>query len=417
MPPRQHSVANMSTGGARRKLRTSPSSVILEDAPSQSRTRKRLCSSPSLAVVDGPAPVQPPAKKARLDNPPSCPTTTPKSSRKKATTPKSAKARNVIPQSPNITTNLASGSSNMPGSSSTALPTPSPTQVTAVAQPSPSKRKGKGKATSTEAPVEEKRAARHKPRCPQNIMERVERVRQQRIFMIDRSRSEDELRETFSVLGSTGNVYSVVIDKLPRCNCPDSLKGNHCKHILFVFLKVLQVPESSPHWYQKALLSSELEQIFTQAPLAPNSIAHERVRDAHAQATAQYTGSSSQSVKKRYPTRDDDCPICYEKMYGVGESALKFCEACGNALHVECWNQWQNSSHRSGKSVTCVWCRAESNTEDATGRRKKKGNGNGTPYSEGYLNLASVAGCSPIIREEGEDGSTETRSMIVTIIE
>ena len=54
--------------------------------------------------------------------------------------------------------------------------------------------------------------------------------------MIERNRLGDELRETFSVLGSTGNVsidkttiiraslthtqvYTVVIDQMPRCNC------------------------------------------------------------------------------------------------------------------------------------------------------------------------------------------------------
>lgn len=78
-----------------------------------------------------------------------------------------------------------------------------------------------------------------------------------RFFLIDRERNGDELREVFKVLGSTGNVcifngfipvdpadnmfifkvYEVVIDKVPGCSCPDALKGNHCKHLLFVFLK------------------------------------------------------------------------------------------------------------------------------------------------------------------------------------
>ncbi|PFH45786.1 hypothetical protein AMATHDRAFT_157849 [Amanita thiersii Skay4041] len=255
--------------------------------------------------------------------------------------------------------------------------------------PSASPSKGKKKAKDTDAAPEEKRLAQFKPRCPQNIMDRVERVRQQRLFMIDRLRTENELSETFSVLGSTGNVYTVVIDKVPRCNCPDALKGNHCKHILFIFLKVLQVPESSPHWYQKALLSTEVEEIFAQAPLAPNSVAHSHVREAHARAISQYTGPSSQSVKKRFPTKDDDCPICYENMHGIPENGLKFCDACGNALHDECWKQWQASSQRSGKAVTCVWCRAESSTN----KRKKVA---GVSSSDGYLNLAAVAGLSPV---------------------
>ncbi|KIL64334.1 hypothetical protein M378DRAFT_186759 [Amanita muscaria Koide BX008] len=289
---------------------------------------------------------------------------------------------------------MASGSSAIAGLPS--LATPPVTQVPALPQPTPTSSKGKRKRKSQDEGEgrEEKRIARFKPKCPQNILDRVERVWQQRLFMIDRDRSGDELRETFSVLGSTGNVYTVVIDQMPRCNCPDALKGNHCKHILFIFLKVLRVPNESPHWYQKALLSSELEEIFSQAPLAPNCVAHAHVLDAHVRATAQFSGPSSQSTKKRWPTKDDDCPICYETMFGVAENGLKFCDACGNAIHEECWKQWQASNLRSGKSVTCVWCRAEMNTGGVVKGRKSKGTR--TNSDEGYLNLATVAGLSPV---------------------
>lgn len=77
--------------------------------------------------------------------------------------------------------------------------------------------------------------------------------------MIERERSPNELHETFKVLGSTGNVYSVRIDTLPSCDCtlfisglvslcplprcsgPDALKGNHCKHIVRGFSLPVQV--------------------------------------------------------------------------------------------------------------------------------------------------------------------------------
>ena len=69
----------------------------------------------------------------------------------------------------------------------------------------------------------EKRGAVYKAKCPQNILDRVERVMTQRcvvigitycnsmiyiyrIFMIDRNRIPGQLCEEFSVLGSTGNV-------------------------------------------------------------------------------------------------------------------------------------------------------------------------------------------------------------------
>ncbi|KAF9218198.1 hypothetical protein BS17DRAFT_883543, partial [Gyrodon lividus] len=179
--------------------------------------------------------------------------------------------------------------------------------------------------TGTEKP--EKRGAMTKKKCPKNILGRVERVLSQRqvFFMIDRRQNDGELGEEFSVLGSTGNVgpvafliyYShidlnrytrspstkhlrVLVCTIDACKSrlssllnalsytgPDATKGNHCKHILFIFLKVLQVPQDSHVWYQKALLTSELAAIFADAPPAPNSLAYQRVRDAYVQSTGQ----------------------------------------------------------------------------------------------------------------------------------
>ena len=88
----------------------------------------------------------------------------------------------------------------------------------------PAKRGRKKKAVAdSDEPEPEKRRARFKPSCPQNIMDRVERVRSQRcvefvselitalinssrICLIDRTRNEGEMREQFSILGSTANV-------------------------------------------------------------------------------------------------------------------------------------------------------------------------------------------------------------------
>ncbi|KAH9946354.1 uncharacterized protein BXZ73DRAFT_95853 [Epithele typhae] len=173
----------------------------------------------------------------------------------------------------------------------------------------PPKAKRARSTKDSSAPAPEKRGAIFKKACPKNIIERVERVMSQRFFMIDRQRNPNELKESFGVLGSTGNVYTVVIDKKPSCDCPDATKGNHCKHILFIFLKVLQVTQASGHWYQKALLTSELEEIFANAPAAPGATAHARVREAYANATGKQVGSTSQDAgKRRMPAKDDIGP-------------------------------------------------------------------------------------------------------------
>ncbi|GJE85079.1 hypothetical protein PsYK624_011560 [Phanerochaete sordida] len=270
-----------------------------------------------------------------------------------------------------------------PGSSSNPILLDSPPAKAPAKAPA---RKRQKKAKDPDAPEPEKRLAKMKPRCPQNIMDRLERVQTQRFFMVDRKRNGDELREEFQVLGSTGNVYTVAIDKLPSCNCPDALKGNHCKHILFIYAKVLQVPFTSHVWYQKALLTSELQEIFANAPLAPNDMANPRVRDAYAQATGKAVASSSSSNSNRkLPKEDDDCPVCYEEMYGTAESKLSFCETCGNCLHKQCLTQWL--LHKP----TCPMCR--SNWAGPEGGRS--GRGKASVDADGYLNLASVAGLSP----------------------
>ncbi|KAF8967348.1 hypothetical protein BDZ97DRAFT_1656498 [Flammula alnicola] len=277
-----------------------------------------------------------------------------------------------------------------PAASSSYQAGPSQQSVSAPAKRGRKKAAAGSEPSGSQAENPEKRGAMFKPRCPQNILDRVERVMTQRIFMIDRSRVDGELKEEFSVLGSTGNVYTVTIDRKPRCNCPDACKGNHCKHILFIFLKVLQVTRQSGHWYQKALLTSELQEIFAEAPLAPNSMAHAHVREAYARATGKATTSTVQATSnknKRIPGPDDDCPVCYDGMHGVAEASLVFCEDCGNALHKECFGQSASTS----KDLTCVWCRARWVLAPPAGAAAGPSRAAG-----GYLNLAGVSGISPV---------------------
>ncbi|TFY60316.1 hypothetical protein EVJ58_g5233 [Rhodofomes roseus] len=219
-----------------------------------------------------------------------------------------------------------------------------------------------------------------------------------RFYMVDRQRNGDELKEEFSVLGSTGNVYTVIVDKTPSCNCPDATKGNHCKHILFIFLKVLQVTQASGYWYQKALLTSELQDVFSHAPLAPNALAHAHVREAYARATGKASSSSAaakQSDKKRVPGPDDDCPICYENMHRAKENTLVWCEECGNGLHKECFTQWATTARSKAQLVTCVFCRARWVGAGAGAGAGGSAAG-GSSYAEGYVNLADVAGVNRV---------------------
>lgn len=173
------------------------------------------------------------------------------------------------------------------------------------------------------------------------------------------------------------------------------------KHIILAHVCALTVSS-------RALLTSELEEIFREAPLAPNALANERVRNAYALATGKSSTSQGSACtrERRIPTEDEDCPICYENMFEEASDKLIWCDECRKALHKECFEQCMSlksynihsfsPSVTGAKSkrgnVTCVFCRAPwaapgpSTNPGASIQRSR----------EGYINLSAVAGLSPI---------------------
>lgn len=85
---------------------------------------------------------------------------------------------------------------------------------------------------------EEKRLRRHRAKPPGTYLERLNRVRTQRMFLIDRNRTSSEdgshEQEVFDIAGTTGNIYQVTVSKIPDCTCPDAKNGNQCKHVVYV---------------------------------------------------------------------------------------------------------------------------------------------------------------------------------------
>ena len=234
-------------------------------------------------------------------------------------------------------------------------------------------------------PSPEKRRRRFVPAPSADVRARISRAKTQRMYLIAQDEdggSETELARRFRVLGSTGNVYCVEISGEPACDCPDGAKGNLCKHILFVLLRVLRVPEGSPLVFQRALLQSELQEIFENAPLAQQAaMASASVRRAFAAANGGSAADEAQP-EERTLTADDDCPICFEALLGADE-LVRCVGQCRNALHKDCFEKWERAKRRDGEPVTCPFCRSAwpSTTSPAV--------------NEGYLNLAAEAGLDP----------------------
>jgi hypothetical protein len=197
----------------------------------------------------------------------------------------------------------------------------------------------------------------------------------QRMFVMDRKRQDTANGhpiETITLAGTTGNVYTIIIDKVPTCDCPHARKGNQqCKHIIYVLSRVLKVrPELE---YQLAFCSFELREIFEGAPPLPN----EQVAD-------------SDDCHRR-PT-DGECPICCDDLVSEqSKDELVWCRSgCGNNLHKTCFAQW--AATKCGQMVTCPFCRKPWESDaDVHGILKA-----GTVNAEGYKNVAGRFGLSGV---------------------
>eukprot|EP00742_Colponemidia_sp_Colp-10_P013003 GILJ01014656.1.p1 GENE.GILJ01014656.1~~GILJ01014656.1.p1 ORF type:complete len:320 (+),score=26.53 GILJ01014656.1:626-1585(+) len=220
----------------------------------------------------------------------------------------------------------------------------------------PANAKSKKRKLSPDKETTEKRLKRFVSAPTSKVFDRIVRAFQHRLYLIEKKpHSDDALERDYVVLGNTGFVYTIHIGTLPSCTCPDFAKGNLCKHILFVLLRVLKVPRNSPLVYQRAFLSSELKEIYSygsKGRLDRTVVADEAVRKRYSEMTGSVT-EDVEGVKQR-PLEGEECPICFEP-FTTGE-AVVWCRAqCGSNLHRDCFNRWRQ---QKGANVTCPFCRA-----------------------------------------------------------
>lgn len=223
-----------------------------------------------------------------------------------------------------------------------------------------------------------------------NINQRIYRAMSQRLYLVRQeeiTQNSDQIGRKYAVLGSTGNIYEVLIQKLPSCTCPDHAKGNLCKHIIFVLLKVLKVREDSNLIYQKALLKSELAEIFANSPANCGVQARKEVVLAFDKMTKKISEGSNDSTvdneeQKSSKKLEGECPICFEDLTVDGSEGVDSCSICKNYLHKDCLNRWLVSSR------TCCYCRS-------SWRSNSESNSSGSgELTEGYVNLGSLQGQS-----------------------
>jgi hypothetical protein len=269
------------------------------------------------------------------------------------------------------------------------------------------------------APPVEKRLKRYRSSCPQGTQQRIARARTQQLFLVQKG-DVTNLSCSFVVLGSTGNVYTVKIERVPDCTCPDHAKGNLCKHILFVLLKVMALDANSPLVYQAAWLSSELKHMFQQLGRRYQQLSHGTSANAtavlaNAAVRAQFAKSEQQQggedadvgakddttslgVARRPQDQDEDCPICFDALLGGGgggggavASQTTYCRArCGANFHRVCIRHWLEQPQQRS-SPTCPMCRELWNDGTSNTKTNTKANHN----QEGFTNLGGLQGQSP----------------------
>jgi len=88
--------------------------------------------------------------------------------------------------------------------------------------------------------------------------------------------------------------------------------------------------------YQLALLSTELTEIFNNAPVTPQS-------SDTGSATSSDTGGSRKPI-------EGDCPVCVME-FEAGEDVTWCKAACGNNIHQHCFEQWAKSKPGAVKCV------------------------------------------------------------------
>ncbi|KAL4963257.1 RING finger protein [Aspergillus stella-maris] len=235
----------------------------------------------------------------------------------------------------------------------------------------------KGRKVSTEE-SEERRSRRFRKAPPKSFQERVDRAVTQRMFVVGQKvGGTDEMPELkFDIVGSTGNIYKTTIGKEPTCSCPDAAKGNQCKHICYVLVKVLKAPTHLQ--YQLAFLSSEIREIYENSPLRD-------VKDK---------SEDHDTAGKRKPV-DGDCPICFMEFEPETEDIVWCRAACGNNIHKTCFQKWAASQNHQG--VRCVYCRSPWQNQDADGKLDiplEQLVSGGRVGRDGYINVASQVGLS-----------------------
>ena len=188
---------------------------------------------------------------------------------------------------------------------------------------------------------------------------RIERCFTDNLYLVESipQNSNEEKKRIYLIMGSTGNVYSVVITNKPTCTCPDfKQRKKRCKHIYFVLIRIMKVENP----IIKKFTNENLDEMFNNIPLITNNlIVDKSKRDKFHEITNNIKSNNSKEINSKTDNKvkqrlndNDICPICLDNINNGKE--LDYCKySCGLTLHKKCFQMWE----KRNKGI-CVFCRA-----------------------------------------------------------
>lgn len=185
--------------------------------------------------------------------------------------------------------------------------------------------------------------------------QRIERCYTDNIYLIESvpPDSEDDTERTYVIMGHSGHVYNVTISHRPKCTCPDFyLRGNRCKHIYFVLIRIMNIDNVTDKYYS----DDDLTDMFRNIPPIAQNLMY-KGRDVEI--------NEGKEVEQKFE-EGDICPICLDPLENGKE--LDFCRySCGKTIHSKCFSMWVKS-----KGSICVFCRAQWYNANASSKNHKK---------------------------------------------
>ena len=205
-------------------------------------------------------------------------------------------------------------------------------------------------------------------------------------------KKKSEWHARFAVFGATGNVYACDVRAVPSCDCPDFAGGRRggpgtpgsrvCKHLLWLYMRVLGVPRDDPLLCQTALTQAELARLLAAPSAAQRATPAARAaRGVPREPAAQLgvdcvdePGSDEPLVPvARKNPREETCPVCFECFDDAETvaatatdprrvaSRVWWCvSGCGSNVHASCMRRWiaKATGDGFGGGATCPLCRA-----------------------------------------------------------